>query len=258
MRVVPIPQLADNYGYLIIDEARQEAAVVDPAEARPVFAALAHEDAKLVAILNTHHHTDHTGGNLALCAARPGLRVIGSILDADRIRGITERVDHGAPVSFAGIEGETLLVSCHTSGHVAFRFGQDLFTGDTLFSGGCGKFFEGDATDMYRALYQVIGALPDETRIWCGHEYTLKNLEFALTVEPSNEALKKKRDEVAELRAEKKPTVPSTLGEERTFNPFLRVSSPELKSIVAAKKKIDPEDPIAVLGALRALKDQFP
>lgn len=254
MRIVVVPQLMDNYGYLVVDPATGEAAIVDPAEADVVLAAVKREGVKLTAILNTHHHWDHSGGNSELLAAVPGLQVIGSEQDASKIPGLTRAVKHGDRVKIGGLEAEVLLIPCHTSGHVAYRFGSDLFTGDTLFVAGCGRFFEGTAADMYHALYEVIGALPDDTRIWCGHEYTAKNLEFAAKLEPKNQAIAAKRAWVAGLGS--KPSVPSTLGEERRYNPFLRVQSSELQRSLAAQGQLDPADPVLVLGAIRALKDR--
>lgn len=256
--IVAIPQLRDNYGYLVVDAAARAAIVIDAAEAEPVEAALAARGLALAAVLTTHHHADHSGGNAALAARHPGLRVIGSALDAARIPAITERVSDGERVTVGQLELTVRLVPCHTSGHVVFVLGDDAFTGDTLFSGGCGRFFEGSAADMYRALYDIIGALPDRTRVWCGHEYTAKNLEFAAHLEPENHALIAKRADVASTRSAGRPTVPTTLGDERAYNPFLRVREPALIAAVEARMPaLDARDPVAVLGAVRALKDAW-
>ncbi|MCC7383839.1 MAG: hydroxyacylglutathione hydrolase [Deltaproteobacteria bacterium] len=258
MRIVPVPQLRDNYAYLVIEETTGEALVIDAAEADVIRAACAREHAQLKAVLSTHYHPDHTGGNAELAAMIPGLRVIGSVGDRDRTPALTEALADRAQVQVGALRAEVLSVPCHTRGHVAYRFGRDLFSGDTLFIGGCGRFFEGGPREMYHALYQVIGTLPDDTRVWCGHEYTEKNLDFALSVEPLNQALRAKRAEAAERRARGEPTVPSTLGAERSHNPFLRVTSPEISATIARRAPAtDLSDPIAVLGALRALKDQF-
>jgi hydroxyacylglutathione hydrolase len=258
MRVVLIPLLADNYGYLLIDEATNEAAVIDPAEAEPVLARAGEEKVDLIAILNTHHHYDHTGGNLDLLRAKPELKVIGSREDGDKIPGITHSVGDGDAVAIGSLEGRVLFIPCHTRGHVAFHFGRALFTGDTLFAAGCGRFFEGTARDMYRALYDRLLGLPDDTLIYCGHEYTETNLEFAETLEPKNAALKAKLAEARALSRSDRPTIPTTLGEERTYNPFLRVRSAELRSSVARMRPdIDLDDPISVLSAVRSLKDEF-
>lgn len=258
MRVVPVPLLRDNYGWLLIDEASGVAAIVDPAEAAPVLAAAEREGVALAAILNTHHHWDHTGGNLELLAALPALEVVGWAEDAARIPGITRAVGEGDEVRVGGLVGRVLPVPCHTSGHVAYLFGDALFSGDTLFAGGCGRFFEGTAAQMYRALYEVLGPLPEDTRIFCGHEYTEGNLRFAQSLEPESPAVREKLAEVKRLRAEGRPTVPTTLGEERGYNPFLRVAAPELQAAVRrARPEVDLGDPVAILGALRSLKDSF-
>jgi hydroxyacylglutathione hydrolase len=255
MRVEIVPQLSDNYGYLLIEGG--DAVIVDAAEVAPVLAAVKQHGVQLRGILSTHHHPDHVGANLELAAAIPGLHIVGNA-DDDRIPGCTNRVRPGDPVRIAGLVGEMLPVPCHTTGHVAYRFGSALFSGDTLFAAGCGRFFEGTAKEMYASLYEVIGKLPDDTRVYCGHEYTQKNLQFAATIEPSNGAIQKKLEEVTAQRAKGLPSVPTTLGEERTYNPFLRVASPEaIATVSRTLPEVDPGDPIAVLGALRALKDRY-
>lgn len=256
MTVVVVPQLRDNYAYLLVDEASGRAAAVDVAEAGPIEAALAARGLTLEAVLSTHHHPDHTGGNGALASAHPGLRVIGAASDAARIPALTEGVREGDVVRVAGHDVGVRFVPCHTRGHVVYLSGDDAFTGDTLFSGGCGRFFEGSAADMYHALYGVLGTLPDLTRVWCGHEYTAQNLAFAAELEPQNEALAARRAAVEALRARGEPSVPARLGDERGYNPFLRVHVPELAQAVAARSPdLEVRDPVAVLGALRALKD---
>lgn len=258
MRVVIVPVLSDNYAYLLIDDASKTAAVVDPSEAEPVLAAAAREGVALIAVLNTHHHFDHTGGNVELAAARPGLEIIGFEPDRDRIPGITRGVREGERVRVGALEGRVLFVPCHTTGHVAFVFGEALFSGDTLFAAGCGRFFEGTAKEMYRALYEVLGALPGETLLYCGHEYTEKNLRFASALEPNNPEVKRKLEAVVRLREKGLPSVPTTLAEERTYNPFLRVGSPELAAGVAQRMpEANLRDPVQVLAAVRALKDNF-
>ena len=256
MTVVVVPQLRDNYAYLLVDEAHARAAAIDVAEAGPIEEALAARGLALEALLSTHHHPDHTGGNAALAEAHPGLRVLGAASDAARIPALTEGVRDGDLVRVAGHEVRVRFVPCHTRGHVVYVTGLEAFTGDTLFSGGCGRFFEGSAADMYHALYEVLGTLPDATRVWCGHEYTAQNLAFAAELEPQNEALAARRLAVEALRGRGEPTVPALLGEERGYNPFLRVHLPVLAEAVAARSPgLDVRDPVVVLGALRALKD---
>jgi hydroxyacylglutathione hydrolase len=258
VRIELIPVLWDNYAYLLVDEATNEAAIIDPAEADPVLAVVRREGVKPTAILNTHHHQDHTAGNLDLLAAHPELRVVGSKADSDKIPGITHPVVTGDVVRVGALEGRVLFVPCHTRGHIAYLFGRALFSGDTLFAAGCGRFFEGTAAEMYHALTDVIGALPDDTLVYCGHEYTENNLEFAKTLEPNNAALLRKLEAVKSLRADGQPSIPTTLGEERTYNPFLRTHALDLVAAVArAVPGVDAADPVRVLAAVRALKDDF-
>ena len=258
MQITIVDQLMDNYAYLITDGVSGEAAIIDPAEADKVIKAVEAAGLRLTTILNTHHHWDHTGGNEELVDAQPGLRVIGYAPDAERIPRITEKVNAGDAVCIGALEGSVMSVPCHTSGHVAYRFGDVLFTGDTLFAAGCGRFFEGTAEHMYKALIEVIGGLPDDTRIYCGHEYTASNLRFAKHVEPGNPAIDAMIETVAACAKASRPSVPTTLGQERTYNPFMRPHADGIKATVKkAFAEIDAEDPVAVLGALRNMKDEF-
>ncbi len=258
MRVVPVPQLSDNYAYLIVDPESGEAGVVDCAEAGPVLDAVRREHASLVAVLATHHHFDHVGGNEDLLAALPSLRIYGSADDAPRIPGLTDPVRDGDTVRVGSLEARVILIPAHTSGHVAYYFAVAgaVFTGDTLFAGGCGRLFEGDAAQMMASLGKL-AALPDRTRVWCGHEYTEKNLRFARELEPGNADLAAKLAEVEALRARDEPTVPSTIASEKATNPFLRVDSPELRASVRARTPGAGDDPVAVFAAVRALKDLY-
>ena len=259
MEVVPVPQLSDNYAYLVIDPASRRAGVVDCAEAPAVLAEVARRGVKLVAVLATHHHFDHVGGNEDLLGAVPGLRVYGSAEDGPRIPGLTNPVGDGDTVAIGGLRGKVILIPAHTSGHVAYHFATDnaVFTGDTLFAGGCGRLFEGDAAQMMSSLDRL-AALPDDTRVYCGHEYTEKNLRFAAQLEPGNRKLTDKLAAVAQLRRQGKPTVPSTIAEEKATNPFLRVDSPELATSVRQRVGDLPAgDRTALFAAVRALKDRF-
>jgi hydroxyacylglutathione hydrolase len=257
--VVPVPQLSDNYAYLIVDPATGEAGVVDCAEAPRVLDEAGRRRVQLRAALATHHHFDHVGGNLDLLSALPELRVYGSADDAPRIPGITDRLREGDRLTVGGLDATVIMIPAHTSGHVAYHFPaeQMVFTGDTLFAGGCGRLFEGDAAQMMASLARL-AELPDETRVYCGHEYTEKNLRFAVTLEPANQPLREKLARVEALRRAGKPTVPSTLAEERATNPFLRVDSPELRASVRARvPDLRVDDPVAVFAAVRRLKDDF-
>ena len=258
MDVVPVPQLQDNYAYLVIDRTGGEAAVVDCAEAGPVLDEVRRQGARLTTVLATHHHYDHVGGNADLLKALPGLRIHGSAEDAPRIPGITEPVRDGDPVGVGALRGRVILIPAHTSGHVAYHFpdAKTVFTGDTLFAAGCGRLFEGDAAQMMSSLGRL-ASLPDDTRVYCGHEYTQKNLEFAMTLEPGNRAVTDKLSAVRALRKAGKPTIPSTIAEEKATNPFLRTSSPELAASVRAKVRDVANDPVSVFAAVRALKDRF-
>ena len=233
-----IPCLSDNYAYLLQDGGGA-VGVVDPSEPAPVEAVLKRLGLQLTHIFNTHHHFDHTGGNLDLKAAY-GATVIGPAADAHRIPGIDIGVGEGDIVPFGRTEAAILDIPAHTSGHIAFHFAADaaVFTGDTLFALGCGRLFEGTPADMFAAM-RKLEALPAETRVYCGHEYTESNGRFALTVEPDNAALAARMDEVRRLRAAAWPTIPSTIADERATNPFMRAAS------------------AAELGERRAAKDAF-
>jgi len=258
VRVVPVPQLSDNYAYLIVDEESGDAVVVDCAEALPVLEAAKRAHATLVAVLATHHHFDHVGGNADLLAAHPALRIYGSAEDAPRIPGITDPVRDGQVIEVGGLTARVILIPAHTSGHVAYYFedADAVFTGDTLFAGGCGRLFEGDAAQMMASL-RKLAVLPDTTRVYCGHEYTEKNLRFARDLEPGNAELATKLAQVERLRARDEPTIPSTIASEKATNPFLRVDSPELRASVQARVPGVGSDPIEIFAAVRSLKDRY-
>lgn len=260
MRVVPVEQLADNYAYLVVDEASGVAGVVDVAEAGPVLDAVTREQVRLIAILSTHHHFDHVGGNEDLLAALPAgsVEVYGFREDQDRIPGITRGLADGEEFMLGTMRGRAIFIPAHTRGHLAYHFAADgvVFTGDTLFAGGCGRLFEGDAAQMMASLSRL-AALPGDTRVYCGHEYTTRNLEFAAMLEPSNAALARRRREVADLRAAGKPSVPTTIAIEKETNPFLRWTSPELAASVRARESAVAADPASIFAATRRLKDNY-
>ena len=202
-------------------------------------------------ILNTHHHLDHCGGNLDL-KAEFGAKIVGPGKDAARIPGIDIGVDEISGWEFDGRKVQVLEVPAYTRGAITFVIDGNAFTGDTLFTLGCGRLFEGDPQMMWTSLSKLM-TLPDDTKVWCGHEYTQSNGRFALTLEPGNGALKARMDDVNAARASGKPTVPSTLGLEKKTNPFLRPDSAEIRKSLGMEKAGD----VAVFGEIRARKDKF-
>jgi hydroxyacylglutathione hydrolase len=211
-----------------------------------------------VAIWNTHHHWDHTGGNRDLLRAMPKLEVVGYGEDKARIPGLTKGVKDGEEFTFEDIGVRILYIPAHTSGHVAYYLPGEatVFTGDTLFAAGCGRLFEGDAAMMMASLGRL-SSLPKVTRVYCGHEYTEKNLRFALELEPGNAAAREKHRRVAAMRATGEPTVPTTIAEELATNPFLRAESGEIRNTVRRRFPDTADDPVAVFARVRQLKDEF-
>jgi hydroxyacylglutathione hydrolase len=245
--------LKDNYVYLLRDPATAATAVVDPSEAKPVLAALQEKGWRLTHILNTHHHWDHTGGNVELKQAT-GALIVGPRADRDRIPEIDVDVAEGETYSVGGQTARVYDVPGHTRGHIAFWFegSRALFCGDTLFTLGCGRLFEGTPEQMWKSLSKL-RPLPAETRVYCGHEYTQANARFAVTLEPDNAALAERSRRIDALRAEGKPTVPGTMGEELATNPFLRADQPELQQAMGLAGR----DPVAVFAEIRGRKDKF-
>lgn len=257
MEIIRIPVLSDNYIFLMLDLDRKIAAVVDPAEAAPVLAELVRHNVQLVAIFNTHHHGDHVGGNKELIAAFPDLRVYGGAEDRGRIPGQQVYLVDGDRVEFGDCSGEVFFVPGHTRAHIAYYFPPvesnipgELFCGDTIFAGGCGRLFEGTPAQMVGSMTKL-RQLPDDTRIWCAHEYTLSNLKFAVTVDPDNQELQQRLVDVTAARDRLIPTVPTTLGVEKRTNPFLRWDNTALQASVAS------HDPIETFARIRGRKDQF-
>ncbi len=253
LQIRQIPVLNDNYVYLIHDPQTGATGVVDPAVVDPVVAQLDTEGWRLSHILNTHHHGDHVGGNLEL-KRKTGCTIVGPRADAARIPGIDVAVGEGDSYRFGGFEAKVFDVPGHTRGHIAYWFpdAAALFCGDTLFALGCGRLFEGTPAQMWASLSKL-AALPDDTRVYCAHEYTAANARFALTVEPGNAALKARAEAIAKRRAQGLPTVPSTLAEERATNPFLRPDSPDLRRTL----HLEGADAVAVFAETRARKDRF-
>lgn len=248
-----IPALSDNYIYLLRDRGTGRTATVDPAEAGPVLGALRRLGWSLDVILNTHHHPDHVGGNAELKAAT-GCRIVGPRADAARIPGIETQVGDGDDYALGDSVATVFDVPGHTRGHIAywFRDSRALFCGDTLFALGCGRLFEGTPAQMWTSLSKL-AALPDDTRVYCAHEYTQANARFALAVEPGNAALQARARAIDAARAAGRPTVPSTMAEERATNPFLRPTSADLQRTL----NLAGADPVAVFAETRKRKDTF-
>jgi hydroxyacylglutathione hydrolase len=238
LEIVPVPVLRDNYVWLMHDDASGETVAVDPSVADPVLEAASTRGWTISQVWNTHWHPDHTGGNDAIRAAT-GCTITGPA-EAEKVSKMDRIVAGGDRARIGNFEAELIDIPAHTAGHVCFYLpeAQVAFTGDTLFAMGCGRLFEGTAANMYDAM-QRLAALPEETRVYCGHEYTLANGKFALTVDPENAMLAQRVEEVAVMRERGEPTLPTTIALERATNPFMRAGS------------------IEELAARRAAKDGF-
>jgi hydroxyacylglutathione hydrolase len=251
--IIQIPVLTDNYSYLIHDATTGETAVIDPAQAEPVLQVLHQQGWQLTYILNTHHHGDHVGGNLEL-KRQTGCQIIASSADKHRIPAFDRGVQDGDTIQLGTHTAQIIATSGHTNGHIVYYFADSnaLFCGDTLFVMGCGRLFEGTATELWQSL-QKLKCLPANTRVYCAHEYSLTNARFALSVEPDNLALQQKMARIQQLRAENLPTVPSTIAEELATNPFLREHS------LSLRKQIDciTQSTVEIFTKLRRLKDSF-
>jgi len=252
-RIVPLPAFSDNYIWTMRDETH--AAVVDPGDATPVLEYLEREKLELVAILNTHHHADHVGGNAALLE-RTKVPVYGP--RDERIPEVSERLGEGAHLTLPhfGIDFEVLEIPGHTRSHIAFYGDGILFCGDTLFAAGCGRLFEGTPAQMHRSLSRL-AALPADTRLYCGHEYTLSNVTFARAVEPLNPALVDLEHRTRRLRSDNQPTLPSTIGAEQATNPFVRVTEPAVIESASRYAGKPLNDPVSVLAAVREWKNDY-
>lgn len=258
LELTPLRAFDDNYIWLL---ARgDEALVVDPGDAAPVRAALESRGLRLAGILVTHHHGDHVGGLDDLCASWHGPVYAPA---GERIAGPVTPVREGQRVTLLGLEFEVLDVPGHTAGHVAYHWRGDaghaplLFCGDTLFSGGCGRLFEGTPAQMQASL-DALAALPGDTRVCCAHEYTLSNLKFARAVEPGNQALLQYLGHCESLRQAGRPTLPSRMDTERAINPFLRTREATVAQAARGfDAHVDPHEPATVLAALRQWKNEF-
>lgn len=255
IQIVPIPILRDNYVWVIIDGINRTAILFDPGEAAPIEAFLEEHRLRLFAILITHHHWDHVNGLLAL-KSKYAVPVFGPANDA--VDGVTSYLKEGDQVTIEEfpITFRVLDIPCHTRGHIAYVGAGGVFCGDTLFSAGCGRLFEGTAEQMFNSLAKL-AALPDDTKVYCAHEYTLNNLRFAETVEPGNSAIADYREQVKKLLDTTNVSLPSNIKTEKAVNPFLRCTS--LKVRKSAEKHVGHalDNAVDVFQVLRDWKDKF-
>lgn len=267
MEVHPIRALQDNYMYLVIDKLSRQAAAVDPVNASAMASAVADHEVDLKAVLTTHHHYDHANGNSDMASMFPNIVILGGDM---RVQALNRTVVHGDTLKVGSLNIECLSTPCHTKGHICYYVTCDLdptsnpdensqearqeravFTGDTLFIAGCGRFFEGSSEQMDHNLNVILGGLPPDTRVYCGHEYTVTNLKFALSVEPQNTDIKSKLNWAQHRVAKREPTVPSTIGEEKKINPFMRLKKAQVKKFAGEN------DELEVMTILRHKKNEF-
>jgi len=253
IHVIPIPALSDNYMYLVIDEKSKKAAAVDPVEPEKIKQEADKFGVQISAALTTHHHWDHAGGNGKFVAMYPDATVYGG---DERVEAVTKTVSDGDKLKIGELNVQCLSTPCHTSGHICYLVQDDkgekaVFTGDTMFVAGCGKFFEGTAEQMYQALVVKLGSLGDNTKVFVGHEYTVNNLLYAKHADPGNGDVTKKLDWAKKTVAQGQYTVPSTIGDEKRTNPFMRVGEPALL------KHAKTENPVHAMKYLRDEKNNF-
>ncbi|TDH74437.1 hypothetical protein CCR75_001473 [Bremia lactucae] len=255
MEVELVPVLTDNYAYLLIDPITRVAAAVDPVNAEKVYTRAKGLQVIISMILTTHSHWDHAGGNqnlLDLIAKNEhrSIEVVGGPVQA--VEAQTQTVTDGDVLKVGNLDVQVYYTPCHTRDHVLYHCQDALFTGDTLFIAGCGRFFSGSPKEMHHALNKVVAKLPKATKIYCGHEYTASNLRFAVHVEPTNKAAKEKLVWAIEKTRGGEPTVPSTIKEELATNPFMRVTERTVQKFAKGEN-----DPVKVMEFLRAAKDKF-
>lgn len=253
LKVFQFPCRDDNYGVVLHDPQTELTICIDAPEEEAIADVLESKRFKLTHILTTHHHGDHVAGNEALKATH-GCTIIGPVDEASRIPGIDKSVGHGDSIELEGRRIEVIGTPGHTLGEISYHFPEEklLFAGDTLFALGCGRIFEGDAAMMHQSL-QRLAALPDDTVVYAGHEYTLANARFALSVDPDNQALVARSKEIEHLRDNGKPTLPTTIGLEKQTNPFLRADDAGIRATLG----MDGSSDIDVFTEIRARKDRF-
>ena len=251
--IIQLPVLNDNYIYIIHEPVSGETAVVDPAIAEPVLDTIKTKGWTLTFILNTHHHWDHVGANLEL-KEKTNCQILACESDHSRIPGIDKGLKHGDTIKLGNQVAEIIETPGHTIGHIVYHFRNNnaLFCGDTLFSMGCGRLFEGTAEQMWQSLQQL-KKLPSQTKIYCTHEYTQANGKFALTLEPDNQQLLQRIQQVSQLRADNKATVPSTIEQELATNPFFREDSQAIQQSI----NMTGQPAVEIFKKVRELKDSF-
>lgn len=253
MDILQIPILSDNYSYILYDSITKKTACVDPAEPEPILNELEKKNFSLDYIFNTHHHLDHTGGNLKI-KKQTGCKIFGPELEKSKIPCIDFGLREGNTYTLGSLKYKVIETPGHTSGHICLYFFEDnvLFSGDTLFSMGCGRIFEGTYLQMWESLKKLRN-LPNKTDVYCGHEYTKSNIKFATHIDPKNLMLKKKQEKVLSLRTNNQPTVPFKLYDEKIMNPFLRADDEKFKQILNVSNK----NSVQVFAELRKQKDDF-
>ena len=252
--IFSIPAFDDNYIWALVDDVRRQAIIVDPGDATPVLTFFHQKQLTLIAILITHKHHDHTGGIPALLSAFPDISVFSNLIE--KVAQTTQFVSDNGVININEHQFKVIAIPGHTLGHVAYYCKPFLFCGDTLFTNGCGRIFEGTAEQMLQSLKKLM-ALPDDTQIYCGHEYTLSNIKFALQIEPANVELQKRLKNTEKLRLENKPTVPSTLKLEKDTNPFLRCQYQSVIDSVSRQSGKLCKTEVDVFYELREWKNRF-
>lgn len=254
MKVIPIACSFDNYSYLLICKQSGQAAIVDPTEAYPLMVALEKNEVVLKTIFCTHHHHDHIGGIEDLQAEFSGFNIVCYRGDKNRIPIADTYVDHDDHIQIGEQIGRVLHTPGHTSGSICYFFNDHLFVGDTLFGGGCGRLFEGTPEQMHTSLSKQIAVLPDETKVYFGHEYTRTNLEFALTVDPDNIDVQHR---LTELQGTSTISTPSTIALEKRTNPFLRADADDIRNILQTKYGVQVNSSLDVFTTLRQMRNSF-
>ena len=253
--VEQVPIFEDNYSYVLIRSGQDRALVVDPGDGERIWGFLEKKGYELEAILATHHHFDHVAGIEFLCN-KTSVDVYCSKSDLGRVPGATRGLEDAQEIELGGLRIQALHVPGHTYGHLVYLCGDSLLAGDTLFLGGCGRLFEGSAEQMYHSLYDKILPLPDDTRVWPGHEYTVRNRSFCLSIDTENAVLREKLQEAEALCEENLPTVPGLLKTEKETNIFLRCREPAVVRAVTNRAATS-DDPVSIFAELRAMRDVY-